>query len=338
MTQTSIITAVITTFERPKLLRRAIESVQKQTMGNLSILVFDSASEDETASMVEDLAKNDPRIVYYRHPKVVSPVENYQFGVGQVKTPFFSFLADDDFLLPNFYERALFLLGKHPSAEFFLGSTIDAVLNAKPISAEARNWPDQEFYFPEEGLPHVIRSYFNWTGAVFRTKTARDLPLNAEVVPGDFDFILRLAAQHPFAFSSSPCAVFTHHPGSFSNHCGLKLIYPSLFQIADAVYKLRPEAELAFLKDAFTRSFLRKGLRVGIQNLMQRNFIELQLLTQVLRTECSGYFLGRALPFLFELLGRFSFLRYLFLKAFSCYRWLKSFKLQNHLKGHSIEL
>jgi len=336
MTQSPLITAVITTFERPKFLQKAIESVQNQTVSQLSISIFDSASQDETEAMVREIAQKDSRISYYRYLKAVSPVQNYQFGMQQVKTPFFSFLSDDDFLLPHFYEKALLLLEKYPSAEFFLGSTIDASLNAKPISAEAQKWPDREFYFPTEGLLHVISSYFNWTGALYRTKTAQMFSLNPDVVSGDYDFILRLAAHYPFTFSRSPCAVFTHHSTSFSNHCGLKLIYPTLLKIADSIYKLRPAEEFPSLKNAFSRSFLRKGLRIGIQSLIQKNFVELRSLSQIIRTECSTYFWGRTLPLLFEGLCRSPLLCSLFLKAFSGYRRLKSFKVQRYLKKHSI--
>jgi hypothetical protein len=281
--------------------------------------------------MVTKMAKNDSRITYYRHTKIITAVQNYQFGMEQVKTPFFSFLSDDDLLLPDCYKTALSLLKKYPAAQFFLGSTIDTALNAQPISAEAQNWPDQEFFLPPQGLPHVIHSYFNWTGALFRTQIA--MPLNPDVVTGDYDFILRLAAQHPFAFSRIPCAIFTHHPNSFSSHCGLKLIYPSLLTIANTVYTLRPTSELPTLKALFTSTFLRNCLRIGIQNVIHQNFTELKQLNQVLRTEYPFSFPSRILRLLFNLL-RFSPFRSLFLKAFSLYRQLKSSKVQSYLKTY----
>ena len=332
MIEPPLITTVITTFERPKLLRRAIESAQRQTLSSLTIFVYDSASRNETGEMVLGMAKKDPRIKYFRHPNRVTAVQNYQFGIDRVKTPFFSLLSDDDYLLPQFYEKALHFLNKYPSAQFFLGSTIDADTNGKPISALARNWPDREYLLPFEGLPLAIRSYINWTGALYRTNPAQKLPLNPNVVPGDYDFILRLAAQYPFAFSPHPCAVFTHHAGSFSSHCGLKLIYPSLFDIAKSIYPLRPEGERPQIKIAFDLFFLRSALRIGIQNLIHKDLGELELLSQAIRAACPTYFLGKILPPLFDFLRQSSFFRFLFLSAFFFYRRCKSLRVKRYLR------
>lgn len=330
MLKETIITAVIPTFQRPTLLKRAIASVQNQTFSELEILVLDSNSLDETEDVVREIAKKDPRVTYYKHPQGVTAVENFEFGLRQVKTPFFSFLADDDHLLPSFYETALLLLNKYPEAEFFLGSTLDAFLNAKPISAQAQHWPDKEFFLPKEGLPLVIQHYFNWTGAVFRTRTAQKHSLNPDVVPGDYDYIVSLAARYPFTFSSKPCAVFTHHTGSFSNHCGLQLIYPSFFKIAESIYKIRPEDETEHLKKIFARVFLRKSVQISLQNLRKKNFQELYDLRKIIHEQHFG-FSGKVLV---SLLSIFRFSRIPILIAFSGYRFLKSLKINYYLKKY----
>ncbi len=51
------ITTVIPTYRRPKLLRRAIESVLAQTYPHLKVTVFDNASGDETPEVVAELAR-----------------------------------------------------------------------------------------------------------------------------------------------------------------------------------------------------------------------------------------------------------------------------------------
>ena len=49
---------------------------------------------------------------------------NYQYALSQVKTPFFSFLSDDDLILPWFYEEALKGFQQFPQCAFFAGSAI----------------------------------------------------------------------------------------------------------------------------------------------------------------------------------------------------------------------
>ncbi|RKX41747.1 MAG: glycosyltransferase family 2 protein, partial [Thermotogae bacterium] len=64
-----LITTIIPTYRRPKLLQRAIKSVLNQTYPHFQVCVYDNASGDETAEVVAEFAKKDPRVKYYCHPK-----------------------------------------------------------------------------------------------------------------------------------------------------------------------------------------------------------------------------------------------------------------------------
>ncbi len=97
------ITAIICTYRRPEMLKRAIRSVQSQTFGDFQICIYDNASGDETAAVVAELAQRDSRIKYHCRPENIGPLANYVEAMKDVKTPFFAFVADDDLMLPNFY-------------------------------------------------------------------------------------------------------------------------------------------------------------------------------------------------------------------------------------------
>src|ERR1700674_1455488 len=102
-----LITTIIPTYRRPKFLRRAIRSVLNQSFMNFQVCVYDNASGDETPSVVDDIARSDRRVKYHCHPENIGAIRNFLYGMERVETPFFSFLSDDDFLLPDFYETAL---------------------------------------------------------------------------------------------------------------------------------------------------------------------------------------------------------------------------------------
>src|SRR5579863_6759827 len=116
MRNSPLITTVIPTFNRANLLKLAIASVQSQTFRDFQILVLDNASSDNTANFVSLLSEQDSRIKYHRHSTNIGAAANFKYGYEQVNTPFFSFLSDDDVLLPGFYERAYQLLTKYPEA------------------------------------------------------------------------------------------------------------------------------------------------------------------------------------------------------------------------------
>ena len=229
-----LITTVIPTFQRPKLLERAIHSALRQSYGNIKVAIFDNNSQDETSEIVRNIALRDNRVVYFCHPLTIKAPENFLFAFSRITTPYFSVLADDDLLLPNFYETALATLNNHPSALFFLGSTIDIDTKGHIIGANASHWK-KEFYSPPEGLFEVISNYFNWTGALFSKGVLKHCSIDSEVKPIDFDFVARLAARFSFVISQTPCALFVSHPNSYSNANKFKLIWPSLVKVASNI-------------------------------------------------------------------------------------------------------
>ena len=111
-----LITTILPTYQRPAMLRRAIRSALAQSWTALQVRVYDNAGDPENAAVVASL--DDPRVEYFRHPRNLGAFANFQFGLGRVSTPFFSFLADDDILLPDFYATAVAALEKEPTAAF----------------------------------------------------------------------------------------------------------------------------------------------------------------------------------------------------------------------------
>ena len=90
------ITCIIPTYQRPDLLKRAINSVLNQTYADFQICIYDNASGDETANTVAAFKKKDTRIHYTLHEKNIGMMANYQLAISKVNTPFFCILSDDD--------------------------------------------------------------------------------------------------------------------------------------------------------------------------------------------------------------------------------------------------
>ncbi|MBX4192198.1 glycosyltransferase [Candidatus Parcubacteria bacterium] len=65
-----LISVVIPVYNEEKRIRRAIESIQKQTYPNLEIIVVDDGSTDGTPGVVKAIAAQDSRVSYYENPKV----------------------------------------------------------------------------------------------------------------------------------------------------------------------------------------------------------------------------------------------------------------------------
>ena len=203
------ITTVIPTFRRPRLLRRAVESVLTQTYPHLKVAVFDNASGDETAEVAADLARRDPRVHYRCHPENLGPLSNFQAGMDSVDTPYFSFLCDDDLLLPDFYRHALECIRRQPRARLFCGQTVvyDSDLGTHYVKP-TKHWISG-LYEAGQTTARMIETGFIWTGVLFSAEVREKAGPLEGVSIVDTLFMAKAAAQLPLVVSLVPCAVRT---------------------------------------------------------------------------------------------------------------------------------
>jgi glycosyltransferase involved in cell wall biosynthesis len=210
-----LITVIIPTFRRPKLLRRAILSVLNQTFSAFQVCVYDNASNDTTQKVVTELAETDSRIKYYCHEQNIGAVANFNYGLKEVNTPFFSFLSDDDLLLPHFFEVAMQALSANPDVMFYAGLTI--IVEDNKIIGISKNGGRFGYLSPPDGLLDILDHQLMWNSIVFRSKVVDCVGLLDIDVggPADIDFEFRVAAHHPVIISNEPSAIYMQHTQSF---------------------------------------------------------------------------------------------------------------------------
>ena len=211
-----LITVVIPTYRRPKFLRRAIQSVLNQTYTSFRLTVYDNASGDETSEVVRAISKEDSRVVYHCHPQNIGAINNFNFGMRQVSTPYFSLLGDDNYLLPKFFEEAIHHLSGRSEKTIFVGDVENVDEQGRFMSRNLENWPG--------GIIHIVESGFpNWEGILFRRQIiAKDGFLDSSFSgAADQEFIVRIARDYDFYVSKNICAKFTHHSESWTSNRAL---------------------------------------------------------------------------------------------------------------------
>lgn len=101
-----LVSAIITTWNRSAMLKRAIASVLAQTFRDFELIVLDNNSSDNTMEAVR--AFRDGRLRYLRHsPLGISEARNA--GVRESRGEFVGFLDDDDEWLPYKLEKQVTL-------------------------------------------------------------------------------------------------------------------------------------------------------------------------------------------------------------------------------------
>lgn len=217
-----LITTIIPTYRRPKLLERAVRSVLQQTYPHFLVCVYDNASGDETLAVVAKIAKEDSRVKYHCHPHNIGGIQNFNYGMKEVATPYFSLLADDNTLLPHFFEEAINALDRSLEAILFAGQTILINEKGQKIGDSLDGW-DEGLIPPPNGLADVWEKGLTWESVLFRSEVIKSAGLLDPSVGGsaDQDFMMRLARKHVIYISKEPCALYLCHNNSWSTKRGL---------------------------------------------------------------------------------------------------------------------
>ncbi|MGZ4928655.1 MAG: glycosyltransferase family 2 protein [Halobacteriota archaeon] len=264
-----LITVIIPTFRRPKLLRRAILSVLNQTFSAFQICVYDDASNDNTQEVVTELAETDSRIRYYRHEQNIGAMANFNYGLKEVNTPFFSFLSDDDLLLPHFFEVAMQSLGSNPDAMFYGGLTV--IVEDNKVIGITKNGGRFGYFSPPDGLLEILDAFgLMWASIVFRSRVVDSVGLLDTRVggPADIDFEFRIAAHHPVFISNEPSAIYVQHTQSFyASSSDGSLLLPGFKLI---INRMMSDESLSLETKALIKNRLNAWLAISLSELAER--------------------------------------------------------------------
>ncbi|MFC5833678.1 glycosyltransferase family 2 protein [Nonomuraea insulae] len=88
-------------------LEQVVKSVLAQDYGHLELVISDNASTDGTEELCRDLANDDPRIVYHRHPHNVGLLNNFMHAARVSRGAYVRWIGDDDRLDPACLSRAV---------------------------------------------------------------------------------------------------------------------------------------------------------------------------------------------------------------------------------------
>jgi len=294
------ITVIIPTYRRPQLLKRAISSVLCQTFADFKVCVYDNASSDETLDVVKEIAVRDSRVFYHCHDRNIGIARNFQFGLIKVVTPFFSFLSDDDFLLPNFFEAAMRGFFQCPEAAFSAASVVTMTDKGKILYEPLSLWKREGLFQPPEGMLETLgEKYPIWTGILFRSEViGLTGGLDEELTgAGDLDFVHRIAVKAPFVVSKETAAVCVNHGTSSSAVASLSAYWPSWLKMIRNITDdtAVPQSIRDRFQNAMEAQIVAQILWIGVRSLELQNFDQAEKAAQILSDELNQREKGRFL-------------------------------------------
>ena len=96
-----MISVIMLTYNRERLVSRAIESILNQTYRDFEFLIVDNGSMDKSGKIADTYAKQDARIrVIHRERGNIGAGRNT--GLDAARGAYITFLDDDDWVEPDF--------------------------------------------------------------------------------------------------------------------------------------------------------------------------------------------------------------------------------------------
>lgn len=102
----SLISIVIPTRSRARLLTYAVRSALEQSYRDIEVLICDNDSQDDTPAVVASFG-GDSRVRYIRTSGPLSMPDNWDFALKQAHGDFVTFLTDDSVLFPRSIESVM---------------------------------------------------------------------------------------------------------------------------------------------------------------------------------------------------------------------------------------
>lgn len=186
----------IPTFNRARTLERAARSALAQEHSEITVLIADNASTDETPRVCRALAASDPRVLIQRHSRNLGLTANFNWLMCHAleyhreADAYFMFLGDDDWLEPNYVRMCVQALA--PDRSMAAGRTLCHVPGEHPwfapdVHLNADDALDRVARLCRDVLPTGVFS------GLMRLDTLARLPPQRNVIGNDWLLFANIA-------------------------------------------------------------------------------------------------------------------------------------------------
>ena len=202
-----MISVIMLTYNREKLIGRAIECILAQTYRDFEFIIVDNGSSDRSGVIADEYAAQDNRIrVIHRERGNIGSGRNA--GLDAAKGEYIAFIDDDDWTEPDFLEFLHNLLVEQ-NADVSICGAADKIFDEKKIMSA------------EEALIELMwRKKYNmaFPTKMFRRELMETMRFPEDGAYDDIALMYRLLAEaeRGVAYYGLPKYTFYRHPGNNS--------------------------------------------------------------------------------------------------------------------------
>jgi len=213
-----LVSVIIPCFNYGRFVVEAVDSVLRQTLADIEVIVVDGGSSDQsTVEVLRDLERPRTRVLFRDGRHLVG--DNRNFGIAEARGRYICCLDADDTLEPTYLEKAVFLLEMYG---YDVISTAMRFFGARSGTVGV---------VPVADLRAMVRGNHVYTCGVFRrllwvrSGGYHDVGVGQEHVAEDWDFWLRLAVLGARIRNIADEPLFNyraHEGGSLSSSADVK--------------------------------------------------------------------------------------------------------------------
>lgn len=270
MNQNPLVSVIITTHNRPQLLKETLQSVKNQSYKNIEIFVIDDNSSGQEN---KNICANFQQIKYWKIVSIGGPAHSRNFGASIATGAFLCFLDDDDLWLPEKIEIQIKILLQNPNYGLVHGPCMvinehgekSSQIIGRPKDLNEKHGQVFQKMIGNWGLmmptPLFKKELFFITGG-FR--------LNLKGTIEDVDFWTRMSLHTAFYYYDKPLALYRQHSGSISttNHT----TYLGPLEIYTGILQEYCQGNLSLKNLKKANKKLTYSLLKSLQNTKQQTF------------------------------------------------------------------
>jgi len=212
-----LVSVIIPTYNRAKLLPRAIKSVLGQTYKNIELVIVDDCSTDDTRAVIKNFSQNDKRIKYLFHKKNKGAAAARNTGIKASGGKYIAFQDSDDKWIHDKLEKQMEIFNNFPNRNFVVYTSF-----LKIGKEEASYFPYCRDVKKKNGMLFdelLIRNFIGFPTILLKKECLENVGLLDESFPRnqDWELFLRLSKIYPFKFVDEPLVLSFDTPGSISS-------------------------------------------------------------------------------------------------------------------------
>ena len=207
------VSVIMPAYNAEKTVSQAINSVIGQTFGDFELIVIDDCSKDGTADIIENLAREDARIIFLKNEQNSGVSKTRNYGVSVARGELIAFLDSDDMWREDKLEKQLEIFEKNTEAviSYTASSFIDSEGNPYSYVMQAEEKTDYKTL--------LRKNLLSCSSVMIRTEVMKGIKMPNDRMHEDYYVWLTVLKKTAFAYGvNEPLLIYRLSTNSKSSN------------------------------------------------------------------------------------------------------------------------